>query len=192
MAIKTDSPQIVLLRQIVEKRFGHPVSGRSDFSLLVSAIENVTNEHVAENTLRRLWGKMSGYTTVFTRTLDVLCHYVGYEHWNSFCISLQKSSDFESKVISDGTSIKVEDLVPGDRIRIGWCPDRECVVEYMGGRIFRAIDIRNSTIQVGDTFECSIMLKNFPLFVDNFVHGDDVHQRYSMGHKNGLTILEKL
>ena len=192
MAVKTDSPQIVSLRNIVEKRFGHPVEGRSDFSLLAIEIERITHDHIAENTLRRLWGRISGYETVFTRTLDVLCRYVGHEHWNAFCQSLQKQSSRESSIVSDGTSIKVEDLNPGDRIRMGWLPDRVCIVEYIGGRMFKAIDTKNSTLQVGDTFECNVMLKNYPLFVDNLVHGGEHCQRYSMGLNNGLTTLEKL
>ena len=86
----------------------------------------------------------------------------------------------------------MENLVSGDRIRIGWLPDRICVVEYVGGRTFKAIDAKNSTLQVGDTFECSIMIKNYPLFVDNLVHGGEHCTRYSIGLTNGLTTLEKL
>lgn len=111
----------------------------------------------------------------------MLCRYVGCEHWNAFVVSLHKQSSRESDVISDGASIKVEDLAPGDRIRIGWLPDRICIVEYVGGRTFKAIDTRNSTLQIGDTFECSVMLKNYPLFVDNLVHGGEHCQRYSIG-----------
>lgn len=192
MAVKTDSPQIVSLRNAVEKHFGRPIENRTDFSLLAQDIERVTHEHIAENTLRRLWGKIEGYDTVFRRTLDVLCRYIGQEHWNTYCLSLKKTSLCESEIISDGTIIKIEDLKAGDRIRIGWLPDRICVVEYVGGRIFKAVDARNSTLQVGDTFECSVMIKNYPLFVDNLVHGGEHCQRYSMGLNNGLTTLEKL
>ena len=192
MAVKTDLPELFVLKQSVEKCFGHPIESRSDFSLLAIEIERVTHEHIAENTLRRLWGKITGYDTVFTRTLDVLCRYVCCEHWNAFLASLRNQSPIESDIISDGTSIKVEDLAPGDRIRIGWLPDRVCIVEYIGGRMFKAIDTRNSTLQTGDTFECSVMLKNYPLFVDNLVHGGEHCQRYSMGLNNGLTTLEKL
>lgn len=192
MAVKTDTPQIIALKHAVEKRFGHPIEGRSDFCGLAMDIEITTHEHIAENTLRRLWGKMKGYDTVFTRTLDVLCRYVGYEHWSAFCTSLKKRSNCESNIVSDGVSIKVEDLTPGDRIRIGWLPDRTCIVEFVGGRTFKAVDAKNSTLQVGDTFECSMMLKNYPLFVDNLVHGGEHCQRYSVGLNNGLTTLEKL
>ena len=192
MAVRTDIPQIAALRNAVEKHFGHPIESRTDFSLLAQEIERVTHDHIAENTLRRLWGKIAGYGTVFTRTLDVLCRYVGYEHWKTFCTEIQNSSPRESDIISKGTTIKVENLVSGDRIRIGWLPDRICVVEYVGGRTFKAIDAKNSTLQVGDTFECSIMIKNYPLFVDNLVHGGEHCTRYSIGLSNGLTTLEKL
>jgi hypothetical protein len=192
MAVRTDIPQIAALRNAVEKHFGHPIESRTDFSLLAQEIERVTHDHIAENTLRRLWGKIAGYGTVFTRTLDVLCRYVGYEHWKTFCTEIQNSSPRESDLISKGTTIKVENLVSGDRIRIGWLPDRICVVEYVGGRTFKAIDAKNSTLQVGDTFECSIMIKNYPLFVDNLVHGGEHCTRYSIGLTNGLTTLEKL
>lgn len=192
MAVRTDIPQIAALRNAVEKHFGHPIESRTDFSLLAQEIERVTHDHIAENTLRRLWGKIAGYGTVFTRTLDVLCRYVGYEHWKTFCAEIQNSSPRESDIVSKGTTIKVENLVSGDRIRIGWLPDRICVVEYVGGRTFKAIDAKNSTLQVGDTFECSIMIKNYPLFVDNLVHGGEHCTRYSIGLTNGLTTLEKL
>ena len=192
MAVRTDIPQIAALRNAVEKHFGHPIESRTDFSLLAQEIERVTHDHIAENTLRRLWGKIAGYGTVFTRTLDVLCRYVGYEHWKTFCTEIQNSSPRESDIVSKGTTIKVENLVSGDRIRIGWLPDRICVVEYVGGRTFKAIDAKNSTLQVGDTFECSIMIKNYPLFVDNLVHGGEYCTRYSIGLTNGLTTLEKL
>ena len=39
-----------MLRQSVEKRFGHPIESRSDFSLLAIEIERITHEHIAENT----------------------------------------------------------------------------------------------------------------------------------------------
>lgn len=192
MAIKTDSPQIFALKAAVEGRFGHSIESRADFMQLVEDVERVTREHLAENTLRRLWGRLKGYDTVYIRTLDVLCQYVGYRHWQSFCDALAKESNRESEIVSGQLSIKVEDLVPGDRIRIGWLPDRVCIVEYVGGTMFRAVQTQNATLQTGDTFECSVMLKSYPLFVDNLVHGGEHCQRYSIGINNGLTILEKL
>lgn len=192
MAIKTNSVEIVALRKAVERRFGKPLETRRDFAQLVEDIEHVTNEHLADNTLRRLWGRISGYTTVFTRTLDVLSRYVGCQYFKEFCLQLKHIDGKESDIVLSDLIIRTENLTPGDRVRIGWLPDRLCVVEYVGGRIFKAIECKNSTLQEGDTFECSIMIKNYPLFVDNLVHGGEHCPRYSIGINNGLVILEKI
>jgi hypothetical protein len=192
MAIKTNSTEIVALKSAVEKRFGRSVETRTDFSLLAADIEFVTRDHLADNTLRRLWGRISGYDTVFVRTLDVLSRYVGYKQFSDFCQGLNDSDGVESVLISDGLTIKAEQLIPGERIRIGWLPNRVCIVEYVGGRMFKAIECKSSTLQEGDTFECSVMIKGYPLFIDNLVHGGEHCVRYSIGVNNGLTILEKL
>lgn len=192
MAIRKDIPQVTALKAAVEQRFGHKVESRSDFTNLVFEIEYATREHIAENTLRRLWGKLRGYNTIQTRTLDVLSKYIGNKHWDDFCICLEDSVRKESDIVRGCTSIKPEDLHPGDRIRIGWQPNRLCTIQFLGGRTFMAIECFNSTLQNGDTFECSMMLKHHPLFVDNLFHGGELCQRYSMGLNNGLTILEKI
>lgn len=192
MATKTDSIEIIALKKAVEKHFSHSLETRTDFSLLAADIEKTTRDHLAENTLRRLWGRISGYNTVFTRTLDVLSRYIGFTHFKDFCQQLKVASGRESEIVSTGLIIKTEQLIPGERIRIGWLPDRNCVIEYVGGRMFKAIECKNSTLQEGDTFECAILIKDYPLFVDNLVHGGEHCARYSIGINNGLTILEKL
>lgn len=192
MAIQTNTPEVHALKRAVEKRYGHSVDSRTDFMCLAIDIERVTHEHIAENTLRRLWGRLRGYDTAFTRTLDVMSRYVGYAHWVSFCDDIKRNAGRESDIVSGKLSVKSADLEPGDRIRIGWLPDRLCVVEYIGGLTFKAIQTQNSTLQVGDTFECNIMLKDYPLFVDNLVHGGELCQRYAIGIDSGLKILEKL
>lgn len=192
MAVKTNTPQIEALRHAVEERFGRPVESRSDFAHLAADIESTLSEHISENTLRRLWSRIPGYDTVFNRTLDVLCRYVGYNHWTHFITLLANSDRRESNVLVGVQSISVDDLKPGDRLRISWLPDRICVVEFLGGRAFRAVSALNSTLQVNDTFECSLFIKGYPLFIDNLTHGGELCQRYSVGLNNGLTSLEKL
>ena len=81
MAVDTNRPEVAQLICDVERRFGRSVITRSDFAKLVNCIEDVTSNHISENTLRRLWGRISGYVSVFVHTLDVLAQYVGYEHW---------------------------------------------------------------------------------------------------------------
>lgn len=192
MHIETNLPQLAALRLAVERRFGRPVCSRTDFSELAFDIERKTREHIAENTLRRLWGAMEGYKTVYQRTLDVLSSYAGMRHWEDFCAWLKSSSGRESDVVRGGYSVRAEELSLGDRLRIGWMPDRMCVVEYLGDRKFRAVETGNSTMKPGDTFECSMFLLHYPLYVDNFTHEGNTNLRYVMGADNGLTTLEKL
>ena len=55
MNVHTDLPQVAALRLAVERRLGRSLACRSDFTILASEIERVTREHIAENTLRRIW-----------------------------------------------------------------------------------------------------------------------------------------
>lgn len=191
MPIQRDTPEVAALMNAVEKKFGHKPESRSDFTALSYDIEKTIREHLAENTLRRIWGRLKGYQTIFVRTLDVLSRYVGFAHWDSFCCQIKTHGLRDSDMVRSNSVIKVEDLQPGDRISIGWLPDRLCIVEFQGGRIFKAIKCKNSTLQDGDSFECSIIVKNYPLFVDNLVHGVEICEKYAIGLNNGITVLEK-
>lgn len=193
MAVQTDLPQIAALRIAVEKRFGHRIESRYDYTLLGADIEQITHEHIADNTLRRLWGSISGYDTAQIRTLNLLCRYVGFEGWAEFCDHLAKEGGRESSLLEEtGHSICTEELTPGDRLRIAWLPDRECIIEFQGNRTFRAVECRNSTLQDGDSFECRVLIRDFPLAVDNLRHDGKLYPRYVMGNEHGLTRLEKI
>lgn len=192
MAIDTNRPEVAQLICDVERRFGRSVVSRSDFARLVNHIEDTTSNHISENTLRRLWGRISGYSSVFVHTLDVLAQYVGCEHWEAYLENISTLDKAESNIVSTAHTIKSCELNAGDRVRIGWLPNRLCVVEYLGHNKFIAVETQNSTLQQGDIFECSVMLKGHPLFIDNLVHGNEYCPRYSIGINNGLTTLEKL
>ena len=192
MPIRTDSPQVMALRKAVEQKFAAPLLIRDDFVRLSEAIEVETREHIGENTLRRLWGRMKGYASVFARTLNVLCYYVGSASWEAFCSMLETSGKRESDFVDGPDVLKADTLSPGDRVRIGWMPNRLCVIEYLGDRNFRVAEAENSTVRPGDRFSCSTFLKGSPLYVDDLVHGDALYTRFGMGLDNGLTTLERL
>jgi len=109
----------------VERRLGRSLACRSDFTILASEIERVTREHIAENTLRRIWGRMKSYGTVFGRTLDVLSRYAGFDGWDAFCAHLREVAGIESDLVRDVRSVRTEDLRVGDRLRIGWLPNTQ-------------------------------------------------------------------
>ena len=166
MNIHTDLPQVAALRLEVERRLGRSLACRSDFTILASEIERVTREHIAENTLRRIWGRMKSYGTVFGRTLDVLSRYAGFDGWDAFCAHLREVAGIESDLVRDVRSVRTEN--------------------------FRAVETENSTMRPGDTFECGMFILGYPLAVDNFVHDSETVPRYVMGTDHGLTTLERL
>lgn len=190
MNIKTDTPQISILRQAVEKAIDFPLSTHGDFLRLSAGIEFTLREHMSESTLERVWGYSTRhYDNVSVRTLNVLARFVGYHDWEEFCRSANKTAA-ESSLFID-TAICSDNLSVGDRLRIGWPPDRICIIRYLGNNNFIAEEAENSTMQPGDTFSCIQIQKGRPLNLDNFRKADSQEKlRYVVGINTGLTLLE--
>ena len=190
MNIKTDTPQISSLRQAVERTIDFPLSTHGDFLRLSAGIEFTLREHMSESTLERLWGYSTRhYDTVSVRTLNVLARFVGYHGWDDFCTNSEQDVP-ESELFID-KAICSADLNIGDKLRIGWPPDRICTISYLGDNNFVAVETVNSTMQPGDTFSCIQIQMGRPLHLDNFRKaGSSEKLRYVVGINTGLTLLE--
>jgi len=190
MNIKSDIPQIELLRQRVEKSIDFPLSTHGDFLRLSAGIEYTLREHMSESTLERLWGYSTRhYETVSMRTLNVLCRFIGFHGWDDFCESSGRSPK-ESELFA-GETINTSDLETGTRIRLSWPPDRTCIVRYLGNNRFIAEATENSTMKTGDTFSCLQFQKGRELHLDSFRKaGSEEKYRYVVGIDTGLTGLE--
>ena len=135
MNIQTDIPQIFLLRKAVEQAIDFPLSTHGDFLRLSAGIEFTLREHMSESTLERLWGYSTRhYDTVSVRTLNVLARFVGYQSWEEFHTIAERTGS-ESELFID-SSICSADLNIGDKLRIGWPPDRICIIRYLGDNNF--------------------------------------------------------
>ena len=151
MAVKSNIPQISALRKRVEERFGKPLTVHADFLALVAVIEMEQRQHISESTLERVWGYSTrGYDTISLHTLDVLAQYATGRYWDDFCRLLHAESECESELF-DVEHISSSDLSVGDRLQIGWLPDRLCEVRYLGDNRFVAERCENSKMQRGDT-----------------------------------------
>ena len=138
MSISSGQPQILALRQRVEERFGKRLCVHSDFVALSEAIGQLLREHVSESTLERVWNYSTrGYRTTSLRTLDVLASYAGYSDWEAFCEDLCRNGGSQSELFAC-RAICSDDLCVGDRLRIGWQPDRVCEIRYLGDNRFVA------------------------------------------------------
>lgn len=195
MSIQRDIPQILALRERVESRFGKKLSVHADFLALVAVIEMEQRQHISESTLERVWGYSTrGYDTVSLHTLDVLSQYATGCYWEDFCRLLHNESGCESELF-DVEHISSSDLSVGDRLQIGWLPDRLCEVRYLGDNRFVAERCENSKLQEGDTFSClqfslgkEAILNDFTLSATTSV----APKSYVVGRKNGLTTLHLL
>ena len=190
MTIKSDIPQICALRESVEKKIGKPLNTHSDFVELTSLIELELRQHISESTLERVWNYSTrGYATVSLRTLNVLSNFATENNWNSFCDLLNKENNIESEVFNLEV-ISTENLCVGDRIRIGWLPNRLCIIRYLGENRFIAEECENSTMKKGDTFVCHQFILGKELVMSDFRQNpNDNGKIYIVGKEHGITTL---
>lgn len=195
MSIQRDIPQIIDLRERVESRFGKKLSVHADFLALVAVIEMEQRQHISESTLERVWGYSTrGYDTISLHTLDVLAQYATGRYWDDFCRLLHAESECESELF-DVEHISSSDLSVGDRLQIGWLPDRLCEVRYLGDNRFVAERCENSKMQAGDTFSCLQFALGEKVVLTDLHQADTPENAlkiYSIARKNGLTTLRRL
>jgi hypothetical protein len=193
MGIKRNIPQISALRQHVERRFGKKLAVHADFQALTAAIEAALRLHISETTLERVWGYSTrGYDTVSLHTLNVLAAYAEGCSWEDFCKLLQEGTNSESDYFNT-EHIDSRELTEGDRLRIGWLPDRICEIRYLGENRFLAERCENSKLQAGDTFSCLQFTLGHPLtMTDLYRNNSLIGPTYVVGQKNGLTTLMRI
>lgn len=194
MSVKSNLPQVAALRNRVEERFGAPLRVHADFVALVAEIEMLLRQHISESTLERVWGYSTrGYETISLRTLNVLSQYGAECHWEAFCRLLQEEDDEES-VLFDTTTILSSDLDCGDRLLIGWRPNRLCTIRHLGDGEFEAEQCENAKMRSGDRFSCERFMLGHPLTLNNFrqTPTDVDGQCYRVGSRHGLTTLKRL
>ena len=193
MSVSVNIPEITALRLKVEEKYGKPLETHNGFISLVGSIESEVREHVSESTLERMWGYSTrGTEAISLRTLNVLSRYVGAASWKDFCADLKQSSRVESEEFS-GDSIVSSTLAAGNRLKLGWLPDRLITVEYLGRNRFVVIESLNSSLKPGDSFECIQIQAGRPLYLDRFRRaGSESEARYVAGERSGLTLVKVL
>ena len=195
MKIEINNPQIIALRNEVEKQVGK-ISGHDKFVKLEALIEDKCKEHVSITTLERIWGYSTRNASfVSERILDIIAKSIDAGSWNNFCTELKSVDNKESELFEGKDVIKSSNLATGSRIRLAWLPDRVCDIEYLGDNRFIAVRTENSTIKPGDTFRCLQIEKGREMFMDSFTRNgepEDNCARYVVGKTNGLTQAEHI
>ena len=95
------------------------------------------------------------------------------------------SSYFQAEVV------EASSLAKGERIMIGWRPDREVLLSYEGDSIFRVLESRNSSLQKDDRFEASTIMKGYPLALSGIFRNGLKTDPYVAGLDGGIAFINK-
>lgn len=186
----TENPEIKVLLMKVESRFGQ-IRTSVDYQHLSEDIEKNTSEIISESTLKRLWGYVAYDSKPRMSSLDVLSRYVGYPTFSDFCESVHGDPQFVSGFL---TSIRIlsDELVPGEKIIIGWNPDRIVELTYYGNNRYVVQSSENASLRPGDSFTMQIFVKGFPMYIPHIIRNGRETPLYVAGYKDGLTIVRKV
>lgn len=194
MAVASDSPYIVILRDSVKSYFGKNLEVHSDFESLADDIRLKTKSTVSTSTLERVWNYSTrGYRTISLFTLNLLSRYCGFDGWDDFCQDI-KQKDLSESEMFDEMSITVKNLSVGDRLILSWPPDRQCIIRYSGDNRFIVEESENAKLLAGDTFTCHEFLLHKPLLAHDIHSVDNKFKalHYEAGTIHGLTSLRIL
>ena len=183
-------PEIALLLEEVEKKYGRKVNTSTDFESLSVVIEHEIGEYLSSSTLKRLWGYVALKPTPRISTLDVLCRYIGHQSFAAYREALKKSGAVESGFFST-PYVSSSDLKAGDKVTVGWPPNRLVTLRYDGDDTYTVVKNENSKLQVGDCFRATQFLLGYPLYIDRIHRPDGATPSYVAGKNGGLSRLEK-
>lgn len=184
-------PEINYLMSLVEQKFRKCVKTSTDFNALASEIECETGESVSASTLKRMWGYVNMNPVPRQSTLDILAKYIGKDNFKSFCEDLKNSQAFNSMFFS-ADFICSRNLKPEECVEIGWDPDRNVRLKYLGGSQFEVLSSLNSKLAPGDRFLAANFIKGHPLYLSQILRDGEHTPSYIAGSHGGLTHLRKL
>ena len=192
MSVSIHLPEVVALKRDVENRSLITPRTHEDFKRLREIIFDSLNESVSESTLERIWSYSSRkIRNVSIYTLNVLSRYAVGSDWEEYCHNLAIRQKSESGIF-DINGISTDQLQPGDRLVIGWQPDRLCTVRYLGGNRFITEEAVNAKLKKGDTFSCLHFELDQPLYLEDLrsPDGSISGKRYGAALRYGLSVLQ--
>lgn len=173
----------------VERVTGRRMEASDDFVWLSGQISSRMQKAVSVNTLKRFWGYFEGggknhEVKPRTSTLDALAQFVGYRDYKMLCRGCEVQDEDSHRILS--RHVNTRTLVPGQLVVFHWLPDRRMKVEHQGKGCFIVVEVENSKLSVGDTFECPLIIENEPLFLGNLIHEGHRPVAYVAGKIDGI------
>ena len=178
------------LKKACEKVMGKSMASPANFNELSLLIKKSTGKSISVSTLKRIWGYVNSPHKTSNEILSILSSFAGYRDWHDFrnADAVTDSSDFIGEDI-----IKSSDLPIGTHVRIGWKPDRRCILEYMGTSDFKVVEADNCKLQAGDVFSCGVIAQGEPMICHNVRRGGNLlAEGYVAGKTDGIISLQIL
>ncbi len=182
-------PELSFLLSEVEKKYGRRVATSTDFESLSVVIEMDTGELISSSTLKRLWGYVSLNPTPRIATLDVLARFTGKRNFKDFCEGLKESQAFVSTFFSS-RCLDIAALQTGQKVTIGWAPNRIVELDYLGDFHFEVLNSENSQLQPGDRFELSNVILEYPLVISKILRNGEYTPSYIAGQQGGINLMK--
>ena len=178
---------IASLRREIETAVNRRLATPKDFDALREMIFSRLHILVSATTLKRIWGYLDDNVSTRRGTLDILARYVGYADFEAFENgATADGGELSSNPIMSRRIDVDEQLQPGDLLRLTWQPGRVCDVEYRGERLFCVVASQNTRLCAGNTFKCSLMIEDEPLYIDNLIVDGKAPVAYVCGKRSGI------
>ena len=108
-------PEIIQLRNDVEKHIGQALLSPSDFHGLIQQIWNQQRAILSLSTIKRLWGYVESNGAPRLSTLNTLARFLNFTDWHAYLVSLEQRGGMESEMFT-GEGIQTSELKKGDLI----------------------------------------------------------------------------
>ena len=178
---------IAALRREIETAVNRRLATPKDFDALREMIFSRLHILVSATTLKRIWGYLDDNVCTRRSTLDILARYVGYADFEAFENgAAAEGGELPSNPIMARRIDVDEQLQPGDLLRLTWQPGRVCDVEYRGERLFCVVASQNTRLCAGNTFKCSLMIEDEPLYIDSLIADGSAPVAYVCGKRSGI------
>lgn len=184
--MRQETPDHSFLRHEVERKWGRRLSTTADFIALSEAME----ESVSPSTLKRFWGYVGDRPAPRTSTLDSLARYAGFLDFKAFRENLAASGRLSS-IYFHNDHIEAGALSQGDVVVIGWRPDRQVTLSYLGNSTFKVVESIHSLLRKGDQFEISCIMKGYPLALSGIIRDGIKTDPYVAGLDGGIAYIQK-
>lgn len=170
----------------IETALNRQMQTPKDFEFLRERIYARQHLLVSRTTLMRVWGYLDEGVTPRTSTLDILAQFLGYRNWDGYRQNALLPKNQESSPVFNRRLSVTSSLVRGDRLRLTWNPGRICDIEYLDNLTFKVVASENTRLQLGDTFQCSLIIEGEPLYLDKLIQGNRPPIAYVCGKQSGV------